>query len=131
MGSVGDRKWCGCACNLWSSSSSSASVNLLLCMVSLIVVCGFVSVLGPLESNWVFLSSSSSSSSSTGAGAITSMKNIHVNDKKEAISDDSVLNRSSTPPQTIEAIRVQLVRTLSFFLLFFFYFIKKINIQMI
>ena len=44
------------------------------------------------------------------------MKNIHVNNKKEAISDDSVLNRSSTPPQTIEAIQVQLVRTLSFFL---------------
>ncbi|XP_075637883.1 putative glycosyltransferase At5g03795 [Castanea sativa] len=110
MGSVGDRKWCGCACDLWSSSSSSssASVKILLCMVSLIVACGFVSVLGPLESNWVFLSSSSSSSSATGAGAVTSMKNIHVNDKKEAISDDSVLNRSSTPPQTIEAIRVQL-----------------------
>ena len=124
MGSVGDKKWCGCACNLWSSSSSaaaasSASVKLLLCMVSLIVVCGFVSVLGPVESNWVFLSSSSSSS--TGAGAVTSMKNIHVNDKKEAISDDSVLNRSSTPPQTIEAIHVQFVRTLSFFLFFFFF----------
>jgi len=112
MGSVGDKKWGGCACNLWSSSSSSASVKLLLFMVSLIVVCGFVSVLGPLESNWVFLSSSSSSST----GAVTSMKNIHVNNKKEAISDDSVLNRSSTPPQTIEAIQVQLVRTLSFFL---------------
>ena len=128
MGSVGDKKWCGCACNLWSSSSSSASVKLLLCMVSLIVVCGFVSVLGPVESNWVFLSSSSSSS--TGAGAVTSMKNIHVNDKKEAISDDYLLNRSSTPPQTIEAIHVQFVRTLSFFLSFFFFFIK-INIQMI
>ncbi|KAK7839754.1 probable glycosyltransferase At5g03795 [Quercus suber] len=109
MGSVGDKKWCGCACNLWSSSSaaaaaSSASVKLLLFMVSLIVVCGFVSVLGPLESNWVFLSSSSSSS--TGAVAVTSMKNIHVNDKKEAISDDSLLSRSSTPPQTIEAIKL-------------------------
>ena len=131
MGSVGDKKWCGCACNLWSSSSSSsASVKLLLCMVSLIVLCGFVFVWGPLESNWVFLSSSSSSSTGAGAGAVTSMKNIHVNDKKEAISDDYLLNRSSTPPQTIEAIHVQFVRTLSFFL-FFFFFLIKINIQMI
>ena len=130
MGSVGDKKWCGCACNLWSSSSSSASVKLLLCMVSLIVICGFVFVWGPLESNWVFLSSSSSSSTGAGAGAVTSMKNIHVNDKKEAISDDYLLNRSSTPPQTIEAIHVQFVRTLSFFL-FLFSILKKINIQMI
>ena len=130
MGSVGDKKWCGCACNLWSSSSSSASVKLLLCMVSLIVVCGFVFVWGPLVSNWVFLSSSSSSSTGAGAGAVTSMKNIHVNDKKEAISDDYLLNRSSTPPQTVEAIHVQFVRTLSFFL-FLFSILKKINIQMI
>jgi hypothetical protein len=125
MGGGGNKKSC----------SSSSSVKVLLFIVPLIVVSGFVSVLAPLSSNWFFLSSypwlwSSSglpSSSSSSAGTTVSpltkesenrldlvVVDVH-NMQEEAISDDSVLNRSSTPPHAIEPIQAQAVRNLSLF----------------
>lgn len=136
---MGNKKCCTC--------SSSASVKVLLFIVPLIVVSGFVSVLGPLSSNWFFLSghlwlwssgglpASSSSTSGTSTVStsakfpVSSVKErenrldlavVEVHDMEEAISDDSVFNRSSTPPHAIQPIQAQPVTTLFSFQLFFF-----------
>lgn len=96
--------------------SSSTSVKVLFFMVQLIAVSRFVSVLGPLSSNWFFLSSypwlwNSGLPSSTGAmtstkilvSSIKDSKNhldlavVDVHNMEEAISNESVLNHSSTP----------------------------------
>ncbi|KAG6693558.1 hypothetical protein I3842_09G006400 [Carya illinoinensis] len=126
MGGVG--KKCGFCC---SSSASSSSVKLLMFMVvPLIVVSGLFSVLGPLTSNWVVLSnypwlcgSSTMPPSSPVSSEKESKKRldfpsqvvvVEVHSMEEATSDDSMLNRSSTPPHAIESIHVQPVRTLAF-----------------
>ncbi|KAE8098437.1 hypothetical protein FH972_016503 [Carpinus fangiana] len=107
------------------TTSSSASVKVLLFMVSLIVVSGFVSVLGPLSSNWFFLSAypwlwssglpaASSSSVKFSVSSVKGSENrldlvvVEVHNMEEAISDDdSVVNRSSTPPHAIEPLQAQ------------------------
>lgn len=126
MGGVG--KKCGFCC---SSSASSSSVKLLMFMVvPLIVVSGLFSVLGPLTSNWVVLSnypwlcgSSTMPTSSPVSSEKESKKRldfpsqvvvVEVHSMEEATSDDSMLNRSSTPPHAIESIHVQPVRNLAF-----------------
>ncbi|KAA8518649.1 hypothetical protein F0562_016123 [Nyssa sinensis] len=128
----------------WSLSSTSSSSRLLLFVaVSLIVVSGFVALMAPNTSNWVFTSnyypwvwsssvitspdSSSFSSSATmtmttdasnAEGPVSSPKEndanldlrsrvVAVNPGEEALSDDSVLNRSSSPPLAIEPIEIQ------------------------
>ncbi len=107
------------------------------------MVSGFVSVLGPLASNSVFLSNYSGLWNSTIVPSFSVKESekrldlppkvvvVDVHDMEEAISDDSVLNRSSTPPHAIEAIQVQLVRTQSPFscfhysyMNFFFFFLS-------
>ncbi|KAL5545973.1 hypothetical protein UlMin_005660 [Ulmus minor] len=95
--------WC------FLASSSSFSTCLLLVVVPLIVISGFVSVLGPKNSNWVFTSSYSSNVSSLKIiGPVSNSKLVVDLDLKngleEAVSDDSVLNRSSSPPLDVEAI---------------------------
>lgn len=115
--------WSAC----WAkASSSSSSTTLLLLMIPLIVISGFVSVLGPKSSNWVFVANYTTwiwSSPSPGSlkgnsvisppsdGALGLRSNLVVVDilnKKidveEAISDESLLNRSSSPPLHIEAV---------------------------
>ncbi|KAG7958114.1 hypothetical protein I3843_10G003200 [Carya illinoinensis] len=121
----GSKKW-----RRFCGSSSISSVQLLLFMVvPLIVVSGFVShVLGPLTSNRVLLSkypwlwspilrtTNSSSSSSSSSSPVSSVKEngkrldflsqvgvAQVLNMEEAISNDSLINRSSTPPHDIEA----------------------------
>ncbi|KAE8098435.1 hypothetical protein FH972_016501 [Carpinus fangiana] len=107
------------------TTSSSASAKVLLFMVSLIVVSGFVSVLGPLSSNWFFLSTypwlwssglpaASSSSVKFSVSSVKGSENrldlvvVQVHNMEEAISDDdSVVNRSSTPPHAIEPLQAQ------------------------
>ncbi|GMY25074.1 probable glycosyltransferase At5g03795 isoform X1 [Fagus crenata] len=118
MGTSGNKKCCAWFC------SSSSSVKLMLFIVPLIVVSGFVSVLGPLASNSVFLSNYSGLWNSTTVPSFSVKESekrldlppkvvvVDVHDMEEAISDDSVLNRSSTPPHKIEAIQVQLNGTM-------------------
>ncbi|XP_041024931.1 probable glycosyltransferase At5g03795 isoform X1 [Juglans microcarpa x Juglans regia] len=120
MGGVG-KKWCWFCC---SSSASSSSVKLLMFMVvPLIVLSGFFSVLGPLTSNWVVLSNypwlwgspttpppspvSSEEESKKRLDFPSQVVVVEVHSMEEAISDDSMLNRSSTPPDAIESIHVQ------------------------
>lgn len=139
----GSKKW-----SRFCGSSSISSVQLVLFMVvPLIVVSGLVSVLGPSTSNWVVLSkypwlwssttlptTTNSSSSSSYSSPVSSVKESgkrleslsqvvgvsQVLNMEEAISDDSQLNRSSTPPHDIEAAAVQVqvqyckIRTLFF-----------------
>ncbi|KAB1221223.1 hypothetical protein CJ030_MR2G020379 [Morella rubra] len=84
-------------------------------VVPLILASGFIYVLGPSTSNWVFLSNlwSSSvpaSSSSSASPPVSPVKGsekrldlrspvvvVEVHNMKEAISDESLLNRSSIP----------------------------------
>jgi hypothetical protein len=40
---------------------------------------------------------------------------VEIHNMEEAISDDSVLNHSSTPPHAVEPIQAQAIRTLSLF----------------
>ncbi|KAB1221222.1 hypothetical protein CJ030_MR2G020380 [Morella rubra] len=110
----GIKRWCG-FCRSYSSS-----VKLVLFMVvPLIVVSGFISVLGPSTSNWVFLSKlwSSSLPASPPVSPVKEREKrldlrsqvvvVEVHNTEEAISDESLLNRSFTPPHAIEAIQVQ------------------------
>jgi hypothetical protein len=115
------------------TTSSSASVKVLLFMVSLIVVSGFVSVLGPLSSNWFFLhtypwlwsSGLPAAPSSSVKFPVSSVKGsenrldlvvVEVHNMEEAISDDdSVVNRSSTPPHAIVPLQAQPVSSYNSF----------------
>ncbi|XP_059669435.1 probable glycosyltransferase At5g03795 [Cornus florida] len=115
-----------------SSSSSSSTTRLLWLIAPFFVVFGFVALVGPKASNWVFASDyypwvwssviSSSSSSVTmnpnfTEGPISSPKErsslldlprmVGSNHIEEALSDDSLLNRSSSPPLAVEAIEIQ------------------------
>ncbi|KAB1221224.1 hypothetical protein CJ030_MR2G020378 [Morella rubra] len=116
----GVKRWCG-FCRLYSFP-----VKLVLFMVvPLIVASGFIYELGSSTSNWVFLSNiwSSSvpaSSSSSASPPISPVKGsekrldlpspvvvVEVHNMKEAISDESLINLSSSPPHAIEAMHVQ------------------------
>lgn len=94
----------------------------------IVVVPVFVYVLGPLTSNWIVLSkypwlwvSPLSSTTPPVSPEKESKKRldfpsqvvVEVQSMEEAISDDFMLNWSSTPPQAIESIHVQPVRTLA------------------
>ncbi|KAM0964169.1 hypothetical protein ACFX15_022547 [Malus domestica] len=97
----------------WSSSSSSIAV--LLFVVLLVVVFGLISVLGPNTANWVIISPSASPSLNLTATSPSSSDSnddvlglrltvavLDMNSTEEAHSDDSVQNRSSSPPIAIE-----------------------------
>lgn len=110
----GVRKLCA-----FGSSSSSASVKVLFFLVPLVVVAGFVCVLGPGSSNWLWSSSLPSSSTGTVSYAefpISAVKEsenrldlvvVDVHNREEALTDDSVLNRSLAPPHAIQPVKVQ------------------------
>ncbi|CBI30212.3 unnamed protein product, partial [Vitis vinifera] len=104
------------------SCSSSSSLRLLLFMIPLIVISGCASVLGSRNSSWGFISRHPWPWSSPTAATITSVKTpqvpstkeseglldlhstvVGVHHREEAISEDSVLNRSSSPPLDVEA----------------------------
>ena len=104
------------------SCSSSSSLRLLLFMIPLIVISGCASVLGSRNSSWGFISRHPWPWSSPSAATITSVKTpqvpstkeseglldlhstvVGVHHREEAISEDSVLNRSSSPPLDVEA----------------------------
>ncbi|ONH96338.1 hypothetical protein PRUPE_7G121600 [Prunus persica] len=114
--------------NQYACSSSASSMAIFLFVVPLVVVFGLVSLLGPKTSNWVFISNSypwlwSSQSTSpslnlTGAsnsssefpplnddvlGLRSSVVVVDMHSIEEAHSDDSLENRSSSPPLSIEA----------------------------
>lgn len=90
-------------------SYSSSSMKLLLFMVPLIIVAGLVSILGPNPSNWTSIPNQPSQS---GDDVTTTMEKAQVvvaavdfhNKEVKAISDDSLINQSSTPPLSIQAI---------------------------
>lgn len=113
--------------NQYACSSSASSMAILLFVVPLVVVFGLVSLLGPKTSNWVFISnsypwlwnsqSSSPSLNLTGAsnsssefpplnddvlGLRSSVVVVDMHSIEEAHSDDSLQNRSSSPPLSIE-----------------------------
>ncbi|KAL5740698.1 hypothetical protein ACOSQ2_029878 [Xanthoceras sorbifolium] len=127
---MGDRYQNRSACCSFSSSSSS-SMKLLWFMVPLIVVGGFVSVLGSNSTSWVFVpnhpwlwsnfpSSSSSSSSSNGSSAVGAVKKsdqravdlhsrvvmVGAQNKEEALLyDENLLNRSSSPLIPVQSVQ--------------------------
>lgn len=91
-------------------------------MIPLIVISGCASVLGSRNSSWGFISRHPWPWSSPSAATITSVKTpqvpstkeseglldlhstvVGVHHREEAISEDSVLNRSSSPPLDVEA----------------------------
>ncbi|KAL7247941.1 hypothetical protein ACSBR2_002778 [Camellia fascicularis] len=108
-------------CSWWCLSSSS--LKLFGLIVPLILVCGFVGLVGPKNSNWVFdsnklypwawssviPSSSSSSSSAIFVGLKSNSTRDSVSAKEEHLnavssSDESILYRSSPPPLPINPI---------------------------
>ncbi|KAJ7976029.1 Exostosin-like [Quillaja saponaria] len=110
--------------SLWCTSKSTSSAKLLLFMVPLMVVAGLIFVLGPNASNWVLIFShpsgsywgSRSGTTSNGievhlssekkereeitVGVVVAVNHAHHN-MEEALSDDTTLNRSSSPPLAI------------------------------
>ncbi|XP_059668130.1 probable glycosyltransferase At5g03795 [Cornus florida] len=88
----------------WSTISSSP--KLVCFIIPLIVVSGFVILLGPKTSNWVSIphnytwlwSSSNTSPLPSATGG---------NHTQEALSNDSLVNRSASPPLSIEAKDIQ------------------------
>lgn len=114
------KSWSAC----WTRASSS---TLLLLVIPLVVISGFVSVLGPKSSNWVSMSNYTAWNSSSSSAAAGDLKGISVistpnddgvlglrsnlvvmdstNNVEEAIlaAYESPLNRSSSPLTVIEA----------------------------
>lgn len=114
-------------CTWWGSQSSS-SMKLLLFIVPLILVAGFISILGgpnPILNPTYVTSSSSNGGDGGGGGGVVTTTNMDTqsdakklegseglvvvavdfhNKEVKAISDDSVFNHSSTPPLSIQAI---------------------------
>ena len=107
------------------SCSSSSSLKLLLFMIPLLVISGCVSVLGSRNSGWGFISRypwlPSPATAAAAAAAMTRVKPVQVpptkekerlldlhatvvgvHRREEAVSEDSVLNRSSSPPLDVE-----------------------------
>lgn len=100
------------------SCSSSSSMKLLLFMIPLLVVSGCVSVLGSRNSGWGFNSRYpwlwSSPTAKPPQVPATKPKEGHldlhstvvgVHRREEAISEDSVVNRSSSPPLAVQPAR--------------------------
>lgn len=105
---------------------SSSSFKLILFIVPLIVVSGCILVLGPKTFRpWSFTSFQGSSSSSSPKVAVNSSlaanssakydgeyvdlrsRVVGVENREQAVSDDSNLNRSASPPLSVQPIQIE------------------------
>lgn len=138
---------------LVSSSPPPSSMKLLLFMIPLIVVSGCAAVVGSGNSVWGFIPRypwlwRSPDTASVGglrtpqvsaAKQTEALLGLHstvvvgVHHREEAISDDSVFNRSSSPPLDVEAAQPPLAAPVKlqpfsvFILIYFFVFILLLS----